>query len=203
MNIKKKGLWTLIALGLAVLTIYTVMKGGGMTMEDFLNAWQRADKRWLGAAFVCMLGYIGFEGMAVRSILRISGYPRRHRQGILYGAADVYFSAITPSATGGQPASAYFIIRDGTPAAVTTAVLLLNLIIYNAAILTLGIVTVALRPHMFLHFVPICKILIGLGALDILLLTGVCLLLLWKQKKVALCMKTLILNQLKILKIKL
>ena len=172
----------MFALALAVLTVYAVMKGSGMTMEDFLNAWQRADKRWLGAAFVCMLGYIGFEGMAVRSILRISGYPRRHRQGILYGAADVYFSAITPSATGGQPASAYFIIRDGTPTAVTTAVLLLNLVMYNASILTLGIVTILIRPRSFLHFEPVCKILIGVGALAISLLTCAFLLLLWKQE---------------------
>ena len=182
MNIKKKGFWTLFALALAVLTVYAVMKGSGMTMEDFLAAWQRADKRWLSAAFVCMLGFIFFEGMAVRSILRNLSYPRKHRQGVLYGAADVYFSAITPSATGGQPASAYFIIRDGTPTAVTTAALLLNLVMYNAAILTLGIATVVIRPSSFLHFEPICKILIGVGALVILMLTGVFLLLLWKQE---------------------
>ncbi len=185
MNIKKKGLWTLVAFTLAALTIVTIMKGSGMTVADFLDAWGRADKRWLAVAFLCMLGYIGFEGMAVRSILRISGYPRRHRQGVLYGAADVYFSAITPSATGGQPACAYFIIRDGTPAAVATAVLLLNLIMYNAAIITLGLITLLIRPGLFLHFQPICKILIGVGALVILLLTGVFVLLLWKQQLMA------------------
>ncbi len=182
MNIKKKGLWTLIALVLAALTVYAVMKGGGMSAADFINAWHRANKWWLGAAFLCMLGYIGFEGMAVRSILRICGYPRRHRQGILYGAADVYFSAITPSATGGQPASAYFMIRDGAPTAVTTAVLLLNLIMYNASIITLGAATLVIRPQMFLHFKPICKILIGVGTLIILGMIAVFQLLLWRPR---------------------
>ena len=181
MNIKRKWLWTLIALALAALTVYTVMSGTGMSLKDLAGMLHRASPFWLGAAILCMFGYIYFEGMAVRSILRACGYPRRRRQGIVYGAADVYFSAITPSATGGQPASAYFIIRDGAPGAVATAALLLNLIMYNAAILTLGFLAFLVRPSIFLAFDPICKVLILVGAVVILSLTSVFLLLLWKQ----------------------
>ena len=55
-------------------------------------------------------------------------------RGVLYSAADIYFSAITPSATGGQPASALLMVGDGIPTAVTTVVLLLNLAMYNLSI---------------------------------------------------------------------
>ena len=89
MNIKHKGLWSIIALALAALTIYTVMHGSGMTIEDLLNAVHDGSPLWLGAAVVCMSGYFIFEGMAVRSILKAIGYPRKWRQGLVYGAADV------------------------------------------------------------------------------------------------------------------
>ena len=163
MNIKKKGLWTLVACALAALTIFTIMKGSGMTVADFLDAWGRADKRWLAVAFLCMLGFIGFEGMAVRSILKISGYPRRHRQGVLYGAAEVYFSAITPSATGGQPACALLMMRDGIPGIVTTAVLLLTLAMYALSILAIGGLCLLLKPSVLSVFGAPSRVLIAVG----------------------------------------
>ncbi|MFR2128888.1 MAG: hypothetical protein ACLS4M_06675 [Eubacterium ventriosum] len=40
------------------------------------------------------------------------GYKRPFRKCLVYSSSDIYFSAITPSATGGQPASAYFMMKD-------------------------------------------------------------------------------------------
>ncbi len=48
-----------------------------------------------------------FEGEALREIVFHMGYPTKHKDAFVYSAADIYFSAITPSASGGQPASAF------------------------------------------------------------------------------------------------
>ena len=52
-----------------------------------------------------------FEGEALREIVFHMGYPTKHKDAFVYSAADIYFSAITPSASGGQPASAFFMIK--------------------------------------------------------------------------------------------
>ena len=63
------------------------------------------------------------------------GYKRKFRKALVYSTSDIYFSAITPSATGGQPASAYFMMNDKIPGAVTTIVLLVNLTLYTTSII--------------------------------------------------------------------
>ena len=84
-------------------------------------------------------------------------------KGIIYSAADIYFSAITPSATGGQPASAFFMMADGVPAAVSAVALLLNLVMYTASIMTIGIIAVIIRPQLFINFTMVAKVLIIIG----------------------------------------
>ena len=98
-----------------------------------------------------MLGFIYFEGEALRVLVRHMGYPAKRSHGFVYSAADVYFSAITPSASGGQPASAYFMLKDGIAGTAVMAALLLNLIMYTLAILTIGLVDILIFPEVFLN----------------------------------------------------
>ncbi len=181
MNIRKKGLWTFLALVLAAATIWMVIRGSGMSLREFMSSLRDASPVWIAAAFLCMFDFILFEGEAVRAIIRNIGYPQPPRRGFLYAAADVYFSAITPSATGGQPASAFFMMKDGVPAAVTTAALLVNLVCYNVAIMAIGILSVALRPQVFLNFQPLSRILITGGFIVITALTFLFLILLQRR----------------------
>ena len=75
------------------------------------EAIREANKGFLAAAAVCGGLFIVLEARAILHILRGTGYGRGGLSGVLYSAADIYFSAITPSATGGQPACAYFMLR--------------------------------------------------------------------------------------------
>jgi uncharacterized membrane protein YbhN (UPF0104 family) len=82
----------------------------------------------------------------------------------VYSGADIYFSAITPSATGGQPASAYFMMKDGIPGSVVTVTLLINLIMYTLALLFLGLLNVIISFHVYTGFGIISRLLIILGS---------------------------------------
>ena len=182
MGIKRNKLWTLVALLLAGLTIWAVFsRSGEMSPAELWQAVRSAKPGWLLLAAACTVGIIGFEGEALLVIIRSIGYPRSHLRGFLYGAADVYFSAITPSASGGQPATAFFMIRDQVPAAVTTAVLLLNLVMYTLAVVGIGIVSILMRPAFFFDFKPISRILIVLGFLALSGLAVLFFLLLFEQ----------------------
>ena len=172
-SFRNKVICFLAALLLAVLTVTAVLKGGGISTDELLSSIHNASPPWLIASVFGMLGFIYFEGAALTVIVRSLGYPARHRRGFVYSAADIYFSAITPSASGGQPASAFFMIRDGIGATAVMAALLLNLIMYTMAIITIGFFAILLFPGLFLHFSPVCKVLIIIG---ILTLTGLALL---------------------------
>ena len=183
MGMKRKGFWTVVAILLAALTIYAVFsQSGGISPEELWETLQGASWPLLVISVFCMMGIIFFEGEAVRTILKGVGYPRTHRQGFLYGAADVYFSAITPSASGGQPASAFFMVRDGCPMVIVTAVLLLNLVMYTLAVVSIGLVCIVARWDIFFRFGLPSRILIVAGFLS---LSGLSVLFFFMLKKQA------------------
>jgi hypothetical protein len=161
---KKYLRWTLLSILIAALTIWAV----SAQWKDFsfpllFEYLAHADPLWLTLAVAAMLGFIYFEGCAIRSACRALQYPTTHRAGAVYSAADIYFSAITPSASGGQPASAFMMMRDGIPGSVAAAILMLTLTMYTLSILVIGLLCLLLAPQVFLSFGPFARLLILIG----------------------------------------
>lgn len=168
---------------LAALTVFVVSRqSASFSAEGFLD-YVAAVKPWgLIAAVGCMLAFILFEGLGLLMICRALGYRRGVRRGVLYSAADIYFSAITPSASGGQPASALMMIRDGIPAAVTTVALLMNLVLYTLSIFVIVLLGLPFSPHAYSDFgVPSHMLIITGIILQVLLLGGIMLLILHEK----------------------
>ena len=178
---KKKVLWAVITTLLSVLTIYTLFYNSGLSLTELWQDIEEASPLWLIPAALCMFGFIFFEGRSLVLILRTLGYPAKKRRGFLYASADIYFSSITPSATGGQPASAYFMHKDGISAVAVTVSLILNLTMYTLAIITLGLFSLIFFPKIFLEFELPCKIMILIGIFAMVMLTIFFIILLKKQ----------------------
>ncbi len=104
---------------------------------------------WLVAAFLASALFVVFEGLSVFFILRGLGERPRLFSSVVYSSADIYYSAITPSATGGQPASAYYMVKDGIGAGKSSFALVFNLIGYTTAIIVIGAVAFIVRPTFF------------------------------------------------------
>ena len=143
-------------------------------------------KGWLLAALGCVLGFIFFEACGIRKSVRLLGKDCSLRKSWSYSAADIYFSAITPSASGGQPASAFLMLWDGIPGVQVTAALLLNLAMYSCSLVAIGLVCLVTRGRLFLSFGRIGRAMILVGCLVQLVLMSFFLLLirsegiLWK-----------------------
>ena len=162
---KNKIICFFVTLLLAIVTIYAVFKGSGISFDELMQSIRDASGVGIALAAVCMLGFIYFEGEAIRVIVNHMGYPARRSHGFVYSAADVYFSAITPSASGGQPASAFFMMKDGIPGTAVMAALLLNLVMYTLAVVTLGLLNFVCAPRLFLQFSIVGRVLIISGML--------------------------------------
>ncbi len=176
---KKKIFWAVASFFIAVLSIWAVVsQNKSFSLDVLLEFIKSAKKEWLAAGFLCMFGFIWFEGLALVRIANHFGYKTNAAKGTVYGGADVYFSAITPSASGGQPASAYFMMKDGIPGTVTMVALLINLVMYTLALLFLGILSFLLKFHMILEFSMVSKIFIVIGIIVLIFLAWVFFMLL-------------------------
>ena len=171
MNRKKNLLWSFVTVIIAIISIWAVIsQAHHFSMENFGAYIANANPLWLAVAVFLMLCFIFFEGFALKIILKAFGYKRKTGSCIVYSAADIYFSSVTPSATGGQPASAFFMVMDGVPAAVVTLALLVNLILYTVSIMIVGILALLIRPSIFVHFNMFSKVLIVIGYVILALL---------------------------------
>lgn len=180
-GLRKKSLWTLVFIAIAVLTVWAITaQNKHFSLSSFREFLGGLNYFWVAVAILAMLAYIGLEGLSLLTLCKSLGYRRSLGKGYSYSAADIYFSSITPSATGGQPASAFLMIKDGIPGSTVTVVLLINLIMYTFAILVLGIASFVFAPFMFGHFSTPSRVLIIIGFIMQALLASFFILLLRK-----------------------
>ena len=107
-SIKKQIIYIVVFVALIALTFYAIIsQNENLTLEGFLDYTFSLKIGWLIAAVMCVFMFILLEGLSIRYIAAKLGYKRGYYQSFIYSAADIYFSAITPSASGGQPASAF------------------------------------------------------------------------------------------------
>lgn len=203
MDKKKNLIWTLITVIIAVISIWLIIsQAHHFSLESFCDFISNTNPVWMCLAVIWMLFYIYLEGHAIQVILRAFGYRRKTLNCTVYSAADIYFSAITPSATGGQPASAFFMMLDDLPAAVVTIALLLNLALYTISIMAVGILALIVRPKIFINFNGFSKLLILIGYLILTLMAvGFVLLIRYEQILNRICLKLIhLLNKLHLIK---
>ncbi len=175
---KKKISWTVISLGIAVFSIYAVVsQNHSFSFVQLFDRINLVSLPWIMGAVIFMFGFIFFEGAAICVVLKRLGSRKGTWKCVEYSAADIYFSAITPSASGGQLASAALMIKDGASAAVTTASLIANLIMYTMALIATGIMAIILKPDVLSEFGSFSLVLI-IGGYTVMALFGMFFLLL-------------------------
>jgi uncharacterized protein (TIRG00374 family) len=163
-NKRNKLIWNIVFILIAALTVWAVVsQSKGFSGSGFLTYLKNANPFYLAVAIFCMLIFIGAEAAAILLLCKTFGRAGKWRHSISYAASDIYFSAITPSATGGQPACAFLMVKDGISVAVTTIALVVNLVMYTFAILALGIFTFVAHHDLYAWFNTPSKVLIIIG----------------------------------------
>lgn len=86
-----------------------------------------------------MVVYIMFEGINIWIVLKALGLRTTLRNALGYGFVGFYFSSITPSASGGQPAQVYFMKRDNIPMTKSSLALLVVLFAHQFVIVACAV----------------------------------------------------------------
>ncbi len=182
---RKNAGWLILFVLIAVLSIYAVTaQSDNFSLSDFWGYIISSDPIYITLALVSMLGFIFFEGLAVITICKAVGYKRNIGDGIVYSASDICLSAITPSASGGQPASIWFMMKDGIPATISVVSLVANLAFYTISISVIGTVTFICAPDLLLCGSIASQILIIFGYVILTLLASLFVLVLFKERMV-------------------
>lgn len=167
----KNALWLVLLVVLSVLTLRIVIgSAGDFNFAAFRQMLGRIHPVWIVFAFVCAFGYIFFEGLGLSLSCRFLGHPIKSSHSLIYSATDFYFSAITPSAAGGQPAALIIMMNRGVPAAIAAMALLENIVMYTASLVIIGAVAFVVKPSFFLSFDLLPQICIIVGIVVQLLL---------------------------------
>lgn len=75
---KKQIIWSLIFIALIVLTVWVIVKQNeSFSIEGFINYVSAAKWQWIALAFLCMVGFIVFEGLAVLQLCKAFGYKEK------------------------------------------------------------------------------------------------------------------------------
>ena len=110
--------------------------------------------RWIAAAFGCMAAYWLMDSFIILSITRILFEKQRFVDSIKVTMIGQFFNAITPFATGGQPAQAYVMIKDGVRAGHAISILIVKSVLYQATLLLYTLIMVSFKAPFFAARIP-------------------------------------------------
>lgn len=108
------------------------------SIETLGETFKRADIRFVIPACLCMFVFLNCEAANIRLLMKTFHKKVPYRRSLCYSFAGFYFSAITPSATGGQPMQIFYMTRDGFGFAHSSFTLLAVAAVYQMTVLVYG-----------------------------------------------------------------
>lgn len=128
---------------LVVGTLYFIMRE--QAFSDMYRVITKANPLYLGLGIISMLVFIFFEGCCIKVVMDSLGRRITLTDSYKYALIGFFFSAITPGASGGQPAQVYFMRKDGHEITLSTLMLLIVLAIFQIVMLLLGSILILSR----------------------------------------------------------
>ena len=119
------------------LTIYGVFHGEDL--GAMMEAMRRADVRWLLPGLFCVVFFIWGESIIIYYMMRTLKIRLKKWTCFLFSSVGFFFSCITPSASGGQPAQIYYMKKEKIPIPVSTLVLMIVTITYKLVLVVVGL----------------------------------------------------------------
>lgn len=158
------------------LTLWYVFRDENLTkIAAYLSD---ADFRYVALSVAAVIAFILGESVVLCYLLHKLGTKPNIGHCCMYSFIGFFYSAITPSASGGQPMQVLYMRRDGIPGAVSTVVLAIVTITYKLVLVVVGLAVMLFRPAGVMGCLEDVQALMYLGlALNVicvaLLLTAV------------------------------
>lgn len=141
-----KALNALFIVGTFAGVVYFAFQSGDITKIG--EALHSVSPWWLLGALGCFALHAFFEGAIVHAFFRFQRVNARLGSSILVGLIGMYYSAITPAATGGQPMQVYSFKKRGVPPGIASSALAVKFFCWQSALLLMGGLLWAIFPEV-------------------------------------------------------
>lgn len=181
MKSKKKYIFSIVFfILLLVATFYLLFSNNDI--NDVIATLKNIPLTHIGIAIGLVLTYLIIEAVYIKITMNSLNCKFSLWQGFISACTEFYFSAITPSSTGGQPAQAYYMHKDGIPYTKSTIALLVNTITFKIIIILMGIITMIFFPSLVFNNGTLFAVLFLVGIIGNFLLIMLCLMLMYSKR---------------------
>lgn len=185
--LRKRDLVSITVMAAIVAVTLWMVLGDGRAAQVW-SAMKLAHWPWLALGGGLMVAYTATEALVIRVSLGAMGHRPRYRHCCEFACAGFYFSSVTPSATGGQPAEVFYMTRRGISAAHGALAMLLFTIFHQVASVIYGLAAWVMAPQVPASLGTGLGVLLGYGLTTLLLLTvGMVALLIYPKPVEHLC----------------
>ena len=136
----KKKMWvsTIFLVALMAGTFFFLLRDISWSM--LMDTLRKVNPIFIPLGFALMVCFVACEAINIRMILRQVGMRVPFFRCLRYSFVGFYFSSITPSASGGQPAQAYYMNKEGIPVSLSSLTLLVIVAIYQLVMMIYALV---------------------------------------------------------------
>lgn len=143
---KKKITYTLnvlliVAIGFATLKL--IFNDGGL--KTFMHDFNQSNKVWLIIGILLVLLFVCSESVIIKYMLKMFNTKVPLLRCIKYSFIGFFFSYITPSATGGQPAQIFYMKKDGIKIGYSTLIMMVIAFTYKLVLVLLGLIFIIFK----------------------------------------------------------
>ncbi len=135
-----------IAFILGTLLVMLVIGINNNELKNIGQAFSSISPWWLLACLGAWLSFFLLESVSLAYFLYKQGYPISFRYVMFVALMGLYYSNITPGATGGQPMQVYYLKKREVPIGVSSSVLTVKFFCFQFMLLVLGGAAWAAQP---------------------------------------------------------
>ncbi|MBR1864146.1 MAG: flippase-like domain-containing protein [Ruminococcus sp.] len=136
----------------------------GQEISEILKDIRHASPGWIVSGGAAVFFFIAGESCIIFYMLKVFRQKIRFLSCLKYSFIGFFFSYITPSSSGGQPAQMYYMKKDGVKIGFSTLVMLVITIAYKAVLVLLGLVLFVVRNDTVAEYGDGLGFLLPLGA---------------------------------------
>lgn len=138
--VKHKNIINVIVLILVtLLVLYLALKDD---FNEIVDKIMNVNIFYLILAFLMVIIYWLLRSLALHTFTKQFKSDSKYSGSLQCMLRTQFFNAVTPFATGGQPYQIYYLASSGIPTTVSTSIIIQNFIVYQIALVLLGIIAV-------------------------------------------------------------
>ena len=150
-SLKKKKRQNLFRIIYILGTIVVILLIGLLSNEihEIQEILPRINLKWIGISFISVILFWLSDTLLLGQITSYIFTKQKFSKSLKIGIMGLYYGALTPFASGGQPMQVVYMKHDGIPLGVSTAIITLKFIVYELSLCFLYIVAMVLKGSFF------------------------------------------------------